>query len=77
MWEKLKSMCSQIKLRGDHLIFQELFIYSKINKAKEFDKLVTNHFSEVGFLVIQLRAVIMPNRDIWDHITIIVATNTL
>ncbi len=52
-------------------------MYSKVNKPKGFEKSVTSHFSEVGVLVKQLRAEVTPNRDIWDSITVVVATDAL
>lgn len=58
-------------------IFHELLMYLKINKPKRFDKLVTSHFSKVQVLVKQLRVVVTPNRDIWDSITVVVATDVL
>ncbi len=52
-------------------------MYSKVNKPKRFEKSVTSHFSEVGVLVKQLRVAVTPNRDIWDSITMVVATDAL
>lgn len=77
MWEKLKVVCSQVRLGIVYAILQELLIYSKINKSKSFDKSVTSHFSEVEVLVKWLRATVTPNRDIWDSITIVIATVAL
>lgn len=77
IWEKLRAVCSQIGTGVVYSILQELFTYPKINKPKGFDKLVTSVFSEVRVLVKWLRAAVTPNRDIWDSIAIVVATDSL
>lgn len=59
------------------MIFQELLIYPKINKPKEFKKPVTSIFAEVRFLVKRLKATITLNKDIWDSIAIVVAIKLL
>lgn len=68
-------MCSQVKSEVVYAILQELLTYSKINKPKGFDKSVMSHFFKVRVLVKQLRVAVMLNRDIWDNITIVVATD--
>lgn len=77
MWEKLKSMCSQTGTAEVYSIFQKLFGYPKVNKSKKFEKSVISHFSKIKVLVKQVRAVVTPNGDIWDSITVVVATDTL
>lgn len=40
IWDKLKSICSKIGYRVVYSILQELLNYPRINKLKEYDKLV-------------------------------------
>lgn len=77
MWEKLKSVCSQTETEEVYSILQKLLIYPKVNKLKKFEKSVKSHFSKFGILVKQLKATVTLNRDIWDSITVVVATNIL
>ncbi len=58
-------------------ILQELLIYPKINRPKAFEKPVISIFAEVRFLVKRLRAAVTPNKNIWDSIAVVVATESL
>ena len=73
MWAKLKSVCSQVGQGVVYLILQELLNYSKINKPKGYEKLITSVFADVQILIKWLKAVLIASRDIYDSITIVVA----
>lgn len=77
MWEKLKAVCLQVGPGVVYLILQELLTYPKINKPKGFETSVTSIFAKVRFLVKRLRAAVTPNKDIWDSIAVVVATEPL
>lgn len=77
MWEKLKAVCSQVGPSVVYSILQELLTYPKINKPKGFKKPVTSIFAKVRFLVKRLRTAVTPNKDIWDSIAVVVATESL
>lgn len=77
MWEKLKAVYSQFRPSVIYSIFQKLLTYPKINKPKQFEKLVTNIFAKIKFLVKQLRVAVTPNKYIWDSIAIVIASKFL
>lgn len=47
MWNKLTNICTKIGKRVVYLILQKLLNYLKINKPKEYNKLVMQIFAEV------------------------------
>ena len=59
------------------LILQKLLTYPKINKPKGFEKTITSVFSKVRFLCNCLRVAIIPNKDIWDSIAIVMVIDSL
>lgn len=50
MLDKLTSICSKIGQGVVYSILQELFNYPKINKPKEYDKLVMQIFTKVQYI---------------------------
>lgn len=77
MWDKLKSICTEIGQGVVYSILQELLNYPKINKPKGYDKPVMQIFAEVRYLCKRLRAAMTPGRDLWDTIAIVIALDTL
>lgn len=77
MWDKLKSICSEISLGDFYLILQELLNYPEINKPKGYDKPVMQIFSEVRYLCKRLQTAMTPGRDLWDTIAIVIALDSL
>lgn len=77
MWNKLRSICSEIGQGVVYSILQELFNYPKINKPKGYDKPVMQIFAEVRYLCKRLRTAMTPGRDPWDTIAIVIALDTL
>ncbi len=74
LWEKLRAVCSQIGPGVVYSILQELLIYPKINRPTKFERPVISIFAEVRFLIKRLRAAVTLNKDIWDSIAIVIAT---
>lgn len=58
-------------------ILQKLFNYSRNNKPKDFEKLITSIFANVRFLIKRLQLAIIPTQDIWNSIVIIMVFNSL
>lgn len=77
MWEKLKSVCTEVSQGVVYSILQELFNYPKINKPKGYDKPVMQIISEVRYLCKRLRTAMAPGRGLWDTIAIVIALETL
>ena len=77
MWEKLKSVCTEVGQGVVYLILQELFDYPSNNKPKRYDKLVMQVFAKVKYLCKRLRSAITPGRDLWDMIAIVIALKSL
>lgn len=76
MWEKLRTACSQVGQGVVYSILQELLNYPRNNKPKGFEKPVMSVFANVKFLIKRLRAAIIPTRDIWDSIAIVVTLDS-
>lgn len=55
IWNKFKSICTEVSQRVVYSIFQELFYYPKITKLKEYEKLVMQIFAEIKYLYKRLR----------------------
>lgn len=72
IWEKLCTVCFQIKQGVVYFILQELLNYLRNNKPKRFKKPVMSVFANVKFLIKQLQAAIIPIHNIWDSIAIVV-----
>lgn len=64
IWDKLKSICSEIGQGVVYSILQELLNYPKINKPKGYDKPVMQIFAEVKYLCKRFRTAMTPNRDL-------------
>ena len=77
MWDKLKSICTEIGQGVVYSILQELLYYPKITKPKRYEKPVMEIFAEVRYLCKQLRTAITPGRDLWDTIAIVIALDSL
>ena len=77
MREKLFAACSQVGQGVVYSILQEFLNYLQNNKSNGFEKLVMSIFADVQFLIKHLRVVIIPNRDIWDSIAIVVKLDYL
>lgn len=77
MWEKLRTVYSQVGQEVVYSILQELLNYLRNTKPKGFEKSVMSIFADVRFLVKRLQSAITPNRDIWDSIAIVVALDSL
>lgn len=54
MWEKLRTVCSQVGQGVVYSILQELLNYLRINKPKGFEKPVMSIFADVRFLIKRL-----------------------
>ena len=77
MWDKLKSICSEIGQGVVYSILQELFNYPKINKPKRYNKPVMQIFTKVRYLCKRLHTAMTPSRDLWDTIAIVITLDTL
>ncbi len=77
MWDKLKSICSEVGQGVVYSILQELFHYPSITKPKGYEKPVMQIFAEVRYLCKRLRTAMTPNRDLWDTIAIVIAFDSL
>ena len=77
MWEKLKSVCTEVGQGVVYLILLELFHYPSNNKPKEYEKPVMQVFAKVKYLCKRLRSAITPGRDLWDTIAIVIAFDSL
>ena len=52
-------------------------MYPKFNKLKGFKKPVISIFAEVRFLVKQLKKAVIPNKNIWDSIAMVIVIEVL
>ncbi len=77
MWDKLKSICTEIGQGVVYSILQELLNYPRINKPKGYNKPVMQIFTEVRYLCKRLRTAMTSGRDLWDTIAIVIALDTL
>ncbi len=77
MWDKLKSVCTEVGQGVVDSILQELLHYPKITKPKGYEKPVMQIFAEVKYLCKCLRTAMTPNRDLWDTIAIVIALDSL
>lgn len=77
MWDKLKSICTEVGQGVVHSILQELLHYPKITRPKGYEKPVMQIFAEVKYLCKRLRTAMIPNRDLWDTIAIVIALDSL
>ena len=77
MWDKLKSVCTEVGQGLVYSIIQELFHYPKINKPKEYEKPVMQIFAEVRYLCKRLWTAMTPGCDLWDTIAILIALDSL
>ena len=77
MWDKLKSICTEVGQGVVYSILQELLHYPKINKPKGYEKPVMQIFAEVRYLCKRLRTAMTPGRDLWDTIAIVIALDSL
>ncbi len=77
MWDKLKSICTEIGQGVVYLILQELLNYPRINKPKGYYKPIMQIFAEVRYLFKRLQITMTPGRDLWDTIAIVIALDTL
>lgn len=50
MWDKLKSIYTEVCQGIVYFIFQEFFHYQKINKPNRYEKLVIKIFAKVRYL---------------------------
>ena len=77
MWDKLKSVCTEMGQGVVYSILQELFHYPSITKPKGYEKSVIQIFAEIRYLCKRLRTAMTPNRDLWDTIAIVIALDSL
>lgn len=77
MWNKLKSICTEVGQGVVYSILQELLHYPKITKPKGYEKPVMQIFAEVKYLCKRLRTAMTPGRDLWDTIAIVIALDSL
>lgn len=77
IWDKLKSICIKVGQRLVYLILQKLFHYLKINKPKGYKKLIMQIFAKGKYLCKLLRLAMIPGRDLWDTIVIMIALDSL
>ena len=77
MWDKLKSICTEVGQGVVYSILQELLHYPKITKPKGYEKPVMQIFAEVKYLCKRLRSAMTPGRDLWDTIAIVIALDSL
>lgn len=63
MWDKLKSICTEVGRGVVYSILQELSHYPNVTKPKGYDKLVMQIFIEVQYLCKQLQIAMTPRRD--------------
>lgn len=71
------SICTEVGQGVVYSILQKLFHYSKITKPKRYKKLVMQIFVEVQYLCKQLQTAIIPGRDLWNTIAIVIALDLL
>lgn len=64
MWDKLKSIYTEVGQGVVYSILQELFHYPSITKPKGYEKSVMQIFAEVRYLYKRLRTAMTPNRDL-------------
>lgn len=77
MWDKLKSICTEVGQGVVYSILQELLYYPKINKLKRYKKPIIQIFAEVKYLCKRFRTVITPGQDLWDIIAIVITLDSL
>ena len=77
MWDRLKTICSEVGQGVVYSILEELLHYPAINKPKGFDKPVVEIFAEVRYLCKRLKAAMTEGRDLFDIIAIVIALDTL
>ena len=77
IWDKLKSIYTEVGQGVVYSILQELFHYPKITKPKGYEKPVIQIFVEVKYLCKRLHLAMTPGRDLWDIIAIIITLNLL
>ena len=77
MWDKLKSICTEVGQGVVYSILQELLHYPKITKPKGYEKPVMQIFAEVRYLCKRLRKAMTPGRDLWDTIAIVIVLDSL
>ncbi len=77
MWDRLKTICSEVGQGVVYSILQELLHYPAANKPKGFDKPVVEIFAEVQYLFKRPKAVMTEGRDLFDTIAIFITLDTL
>lgn len=77
IWDKLKSICTEVGQRIVYSILQKLLYYPKITRPKGYEKPVMQIFAEVKYLCKRLYSAMTPRRDLWDTIAIVIALNSL
>lgn len=77
MWDKLKSICTEVGQGVVYSILQKLLHYPKITKPKGYEKPVMQIFAEVKYLCKRLQTAMTPERDLWDTIAIVTALEFL
>ena len=77
MWDRLKTLCSEVGLGVVYSILQELLHYPAANKLNGFDKPVVEIFAEVWYLFKQLKAAMTERGDLFDTIAIVIALDKL
>ena len=77
MWDRLKTICSEVEQGVVYSILQELLHYPAANKPKGFDKPIVEIFAEVRYLCKRLKAAMTEGRDPFDTIAIVIALDTL
>lgn len=77
MWDKLRNVYTKVGQRVVYLIFQELFNYPKVNKAKRYNKSVIQIFAEVQYPYKRLRIAITSGHDLYNTFAIVISLDTL
>ena len=77
MWDRLKTICSEVGQGVVYSILQEPLHYPAAKKPKGFDKSVVEIFAEVRYLYKQLKTTMIEGRDLFDTIAIVIALDTL
>lgn len=77
MWDKLKSICTEVGQGEVYSILQELLHYPKITKPKGYEKPVMQIFAEIKYLCKHLRTAMALGQDLWDVIAIVIALDSL
>ncbi len=77
MWDRLKTICSEVGQGVVYSILQEPLHYPAAKKTKGLDKPVVEIVAEVRYLFKRLKATMSEGRDPFDTIAIVIALDTL